>query len=54
MYTYLFKIVHRRLAAQNILLNSQNEVKIYGFGPQSLEEEAEDAEKGEMVKSDDL
>ncbi|XP_060570888.1 angiopoietin-1 receptor-like [Ruditapes philippinarum] len=42
-------IVHRRLAAQNILLNSQNEVKIYGFGPQSLEEEEEgDAEKGEM------
>ncbi|XP_060583179.1 uncharacterized protein LOC132739481 isoform X2 [Ruditapes philippinarum] len=43
-------IVHRRLAAQNILLNSQNEVKIYGFGPQSLEEEEGDAEKGEMNK----
>ncbi|KAL3832082.1 hypothetical protein ACJMK2_023760 [Sinanodonta woodiana] len=31
------KIVHRRLAARNILLNFLNEVKIYGFGPQKFE-----------------
>ncbi|XP_053381408.1 uncharacterized protein LOC128549125 isoform X2 [Mercenaria mercenaria] len=38
-------IVHRRLAARNILLTFINEVKIAGFGPQPNEEDGGDAGK---------
>ncbi|XP_060601820.1 uncharacterized protein LOC132755046 [Ruditapes philippinarum] len=43
-------IVHRRLAARNILLNFLNEVKISGFGPQPSEEDGGDAEKGKRER----
>ena len=47
-----FQIVHRRLAARNILLTFLNEVKIAGFGPQPVGEGEEDgdAEKGKKVR----
>jgi len=42
--------VHRRLAARNVLINSFNEVKIAGFGPQPENEETgDDAEAGKQV-----
>ncbi|OWF45417.1 Fibroblast growth factor receptor [Mizuhopecten yessoensis] len=41
------KIVHRRLAARNILLTFLYEVKISGFGPVPNEEK--DSEKGEKI-----
>jgi len=45
------QIVHRRLAARNILLTSRNEVKIAGFGPQPENEEiGDDAEAGKRVE----
>ncbi|KAL3832342.1 hypothetical protein ACJMK2_023994 [Sinanodonta woodiana] len=43
-------IVHRRLAARNILLNFLNEVKITGFGPQP--KEATDDGDGEVGPSE--
>ncbi|KAK3603134.1 hypothetical protein CHS0354_042956 [Potamilus streckersoni] len=45
------KIVHRRLAARNILLTSMNEVKISGFGPQNfeLDDNDGDSEKKERI-----
>lgn len=43
-------IVHRRLAARNILLNYLNEVKISGFGPQPSEEDGGDAEKAKKER----
>ena len=47
-----FQIVHRRLAARNILLTFLNEIKIAGFGPQPVGggEEDGDAEKGKKVR----
>ncbi|KAK3603169.1 hypothetical protein CHS0354_043002, partial [Potamilus streckersoni] len=38
------KVVHRRLAARNILLTSLNEIKIYGFGPQTFELDGNDGD----------
>lgn len=43
-------IVHNRLAARNILLNFTNEVKIYGFGPMSLDKGDNDAEPGKKAR----
>ncbi|XP_053393446.1 uncharacterized protein LOC123564849 [Mercenaria mercenaria] len=43
-------IVHRRLAARNILLTFLNEVKISGFGPQPSEEDGGDSEKGKKER----
>ncbi|XP_053393450.1 uncharacterized protein LOC123562440 isoform X2 [Mercenaria mercenaria] len=43
-------IVHRRLAARNILLTFHNEVKISGFGPQPSEEDGGDADKGKRER----
>ncbi|XP_060598183.1 uncharacterized protein LOC132751969 isoform X2 [Ruditapes philippinarum] len=42
-------IVHRRLAARNILLNFLNEIKISGFGPQPDESSDGDAGKQERI-----
>ncbi|KAK3600800.1 hypothetical protein CHS0354_020477 [Potamilus streckersoni] len=45
------KIVHRRLAARNILLKSLNEVKIFGFGPQNFEVDDDgDVESGKKER----
>ncbi|KAK3603161.1 hypothetical protein CHS0354_042994 [Potamilus streckersoni] len=52
---YLAKkdIVHRRLAARNILLNFLNEVKITGFGPQPTESTDDgDVETGQSGKKE--
>ncbi|KAK3600804.1 hypothetical protein CHS0354_020481 [Potamilus streckersoni] len=46
------KIIHRRLAARNVLLNHLNEVKISGFGPQNFELDDGDAEFGKKVGED--
>ncbi|KAL4222693.1 hypothetical protein ACF0H5_018734 [Mactra antiquata] len=43
-------IVHRRLAARNILLTFVNEVKIFGFGPQPLKDDDGDAEQGKKER----
>ena len=53
MFFYFIKIVHRRLAARNILLTFLNEIKIAGFGPQpaSGSEEDGDTEKGKKVSA---
>ncbi|XP_071102354.1 uncharacterized protein [Haliotis cracherodii] len=52
---YLSKrqIVHRKLAARNCLLTPENEIKISGFGPSSMEEAAEDNSKGKESSSQD-
>ncbi|XP_060598180.1 uncharacterized protein LOC132751968 isoform X3 [Ruditapes philippinarum] len=42
-------IVHRRLAARNILLTFLNEIKISGFGPQPDESSDGDSEKQERI-----
>lgn len=44
-----FKIVHRRLAARNVLLNFLLEVKIAGFGPLVGEEGDSDGQAKKRV-----
>lgn len=44
----MLKIVHRRLAARNILLTAQLEAKIAGFGP-SIDPSEEDQELNNKV-----
>ena len=39
---YLWQVVHRRLAARNILLDNLYEPKITGFGPEPENKETED------------
>ncbi|CAC5405344.1 MATK [Mytilus coruscus] len=41
------KVVHRRLAARNILLNGMYEPKITGFGPDHISDEGDDKSVGE-------
>ncbi|KAK3603168.1 hypothetical protein CHS0354_043000 [Potamilus streckersoni] len=43
-------IVHRRLAARNVLLTISNEVKITGFGPQNFEIDEGDGESGKKER----
>lgn len=38
LYCIQFQIVHRRLAARNILLNHLFEAKVAGFGPEPEEQ----------------
>nr|XP_034323632.1 uncharacterized protein LOC105320732 isoform X2 [Crassostrea gigas] len=46
------KLVHRRLAARNVLLTSELEPKIYGFCPQQQEAEGENKDDDGDVKED--
>lgn len=46
-----FQIVHKKLAARNVLLTDELEPKICGFGPEPNQKENNDADGD--VKSDD-
>ncbi|KAK3588467.1 hypothetical protein CHS0354_004681 [Potamilus streckersoni] len=43
-------VVHRRLAARNVLLTARFAVKISGFGPQEVESSDDDAEAGKKER----
>ncbi|XP_052083561.1 angiopoietin-1 receptor-like [Mytilus californianus] len=43
------KVVHRRLAARNILLNGMYEPKITGFGPDYISDEGDDKSERERI-----
>lgn len=47
-----FKLVHRRLAARNVLLTNELEPKIYGFCPQQQEAEGENKDDDGDAKED--